>query len=99
VEVTYQIDLGTPRNRQRGGDLMATTSTDDRHPDWIDPEFDLVGVDGNAFAVMGAVSKALRRAGNSKEVCDAYTKSAMGGDYDHLLQVSMLYAGMLDPTR
>lgn len=69
--------------------------TIERHEDWIDPEVDLVGVDGNAFAVMGAVTKGLKRAGNPAAVIDAYRVEAMSGDYDHLLQVSMLYAGMI----
>lgn len=64
------------------------------HPDWIDPELDLVGVDGNAFAVMGAVTTALRRAGNSPAVIAAYREQAMSGDYDSLLATSMMYAGM-----
>lgn len=72
------------------------TVVQDRHPDWINPEADLVGVDGNAFMIMGFVWKELRRAGNSKEVQDRYLEQATAGDYDHLLQVSMAYAGMLD---
>jgi hypothetical protein len=49
----------------------------------------LAGEDGNAWAIMGRVSAGLRRAGNTKEVIDAYTKDAMAGDYNHLLRVSM----------
>jgi len=67
-----------------------------RHPDWINPEVDLVGVDGNAGAIMGTVSRGLRRAGNPKEVIDAFREEAMSGDYDHLLSTSMLYAGMME---
>lgn len=65
------------------------------HPDWIDPDLDLIGVDSNAFAIMGFVDRGLRRAGNSQEVRDAYREEATAGDYDHLLRVSMAYAGML----
>lgn len=72
------------------------TTTIERHTDWVNPDFDLVGVDGNAFAIMGSVDRALRRAGNSKEVRDLYREQATSGDYDHLLSVSMLYAGMVD---
>jgi len=53
----------------------------------------LVGQDGNAFAVLGAVSKALRRGGHS-DLVDAYMSEAMSGDYDHLLQVSMEYVNV-----
>jgi len=47
-------------------------------------------LDGNAFAVMGAVSKALKRAGQSDKVSE-YQAKAMSGDYNHLLAVSMDY--------
>ena len=55
------------------------------------PEVKLVGEDGNAFAIMGRVTKALRRAGADKEYLDKYQKEATSGDYDHLLQVTMEY--------
>jgi hypothetical protein len=48
-------------------------------------EVQLTGNDGNAFAVMGVVSKALRRAGVSKEEITQYQKESMSGDYDNLL--------------
>ena len=60
---------------------------------WINPDLDLVGIDANALAIVGAVSKALRKVGNSKEVIDAYRDEAMSGDYDHLLRASIAYAG------
>lgn len=71
------------------------STTIERHEDWIDPEVDLIGVDGNAWVVIGTVENGLRGAGNSGDVVDTYRKEAMAGDYDHLLQVSMLYAGMV----
>lgn len=49
----------------------------------------LTGQDGNAFAVLGAVSKALRRAGVPQEECSAFMKEATAGDYDHLLATCM----------
>lgn len=48
-------------------------------------------INGNAFAVMGAVRKALKRAGADKEYIDKYTKEATSGDYDDMLQVTMKY--------
>lgn len=51
--------------------------------------FTLVGVDGNAYSVMGYVTNAMRQAGMSKEERDAYLKDAMSSDYNHLLVVSM----------
>ena len=52
-------------------------------------ELQLVGIDSNAFAVMGAVNKALRRAGNTKEDMDAVRDAMMSGDYDNLLFIAM----------
>jgi len=50
----------------------------------------LIGEDGNAFAIMGRVSKALRRSGQP-EAAKEYLERATEGDYDHLLQVTMDY--------
>ncbi len=49
----------------------------------------LVGVDGNAFAVMGYVRKAMYESGFNVQEIKAYLKDAMSGDYDHLLAVSI----------
>lgn len=49
----------------------------------------LVGGDGNAFAVMGAVTKAMRRAGLPPAEIEAFRTEAMSGDYDHLLGTAM----------
>jgi len=49
----------------------------------------LVGQDGNAFAVMGACAKAARKAGVPKNEIDEFFKEATSGDYDHLLGVCM----------
>ena len=59
-------------------------------PLYPDVEVELVGQDGNAFAILGAVSKALRRAGHGDAV-DAFMKEATSGDYDHLLQTAVKY--------
>ena len=50
--------------------------------------YDLVGVDGNAFSVMGYVRKAMRQCGKKSDEIEAYTKDAMSSDYNHLLVVS-----------
>lgn len=52
-------------------------------------EVKLVGEDGNAFAILGAVSKALKKAGASKEEVIEFQEEAMAGDYDNLLQTCM----------
>ena len=59
------------------------------------PEVQLTGNDGNAFAIMGAVSKALRKAGADKEYIDQYMDESMSGDYNHLLGVAMKYVDVL----
>lgn len=51
--------------------------------------FTLVGVDGNAYSVMGYVTNAMRTAGMPKAERDEYLKNAMSDDYNHLLVVSM----------
>jgi hypothetical protein len=50
---------------------------------------ELMGNDGNAFAVMGAVTSALRKAGRTNEEVHEYQSQAMSGDYNHLLAISM----------
>lgn len=52
---------------------------------------DLVGSDGNAFAVLGTVTRAMRRAGVPKDERDAFVSEATAGDYDHLLQTVLRY--------
>ena len=51
-------------------------------------EVELSGHDGNAFAVMGAVRKALSRNGVPKDEIEEYIKQSTSGDYDNLLQVA-----------
>jgi hypothetical protein len=55
------------------------------------PTVKLIGQDGNAFAILGRVKKALMQAGADKEYVDKYLKEATSVDYDHLLVVSMEY--------
>lgn len=45
----------------------------------------LIDLDGNAFAILGRVIKALKENDISKEEQDAFWKEAKAGDYDHLL--------------
>ena len=48
-------------------------------------QLDLVGVDGNAFAIMGVFSKQARKEGWSKDEINVVLDKAMSGDYQHLL--------------
>lgn len=49
----------------------------------------LTGRDGNAFAIMGACTRAMRRAGVPSEEVKKFTDECMSGDYDHLLATTM----------
>ena len=56
------------------------------------PEVKLVGEDGNAFAIIGRVTRALRQTGADKEYINQFQKEATSGDYDNVLQTAMKYA-------
>lgn len=46
---------------------------------------ELVGLDSNAFFLMGAFQRQARREGWSKEEISTVLNEAKSGDYDHLL--------------
>lgn len=48
-------------------------------------ELELVGLDGNAFALMGAFSQAAKRQGWTKEEIDKVLTECKSSDYNHLL--------------
>lgn len=52
-------------------------------------EVELVGHDGNAFAILGSVQRAMRRGGVSDADVKAFMDEATSGDYDHLLRTCM----------
>jgi hypothetical protein len=52
-------------------------------------EVKLAGTDGNAFAIMGKIATALRRAGVSKEERDAFFAEATASIYDNVLATAM----------
>jgi hypothetical protein len=54
-------------------------------------ELELVGLDGNAFSILGAFRNAARRQGWSTQEIEEVTTEAMSGDYDHLLQTMIQY--------
>jgi hypothetical protein len=49
----------------------------------------LVGVDGNAFMLIGVCRQAGKRAGYTPEQITAFQEEAMSGDYDHVIQTCM----------
>jgi hypothetical protein len=46
---------------------------------------ELVGLDGNAFSIIGAFGANARRQGWTQQEINAVVKEATAGDYDHLL--------------
>lgn len=63
-------------------------ATEIRYPD-IDVQ--LSGTDGNAFAIMGAVTRAMRRKGVRSSEIDKFRAECMAGDYDNLLRTCMAW--------
>jgi hypothetical protein len=59
-----------------------------------DIDVSLIGHDGNAFSIMGAVTKAMRRAGVSREEQDQYFQEATAGDYNQLLVTTMKWVNV-----
>ena len=55
------------------------------------PSVKLTGYDGNAFAILGRVSTALRSSGASAEVQKQFMDKATAGDYDNLLRTCTEY--------
>jgi len=53
----------------------------------------LVGEDGNTFAVIGRVRRALRQAGHA-DLAAKYTEEAMSGDYNNVLRTTMKYVSV-----
>ncbi|HUF02446.1 MAG TPA: hypothetical protein VMN35_08480 [Gaiellaceae bacterium] len=62
------------------------TTIDVRYPE---VEVELIGHDGNAFSVLGRVSRALREAGVEESEVEEFVAEATAGDYDHLLATVM----------
>ena len=52
---------------------------------------ELVGLDGNAFYLMGRFKQQAERENWTKEEIDAVLTECKSGDYDHLLQTLIQY--------
>ena len=55
------------------------------------PKVKLSNEDGNAFAIMARIRKALRECVQEDKV-DDFLKEATSGDYDHLIETCFKYA-------
>ena len=51
----------------------------------------LVGTDGNAFAILSKVRRALKQAKVETSEIESFTKQAMSGDYDNLLRTCLCW--------
>jgi hypothetical protein len=64
------------------------------NPKYPEIKVQLVGLDGNAYSIMGRVSAALKEAGVAKEEIDEYYAESTSGDYDHLLQTAIKWVSV-----
>jgi hypothetical protein len=55
------------------------------------PEVQLTGTDGNVFAIIGTVSKTLKRAGLTAEAQEFTKKAFASESYDAVLRLAMTY--------
>lgn len=68
---------------------MPLDQTKEQYPKYPHIVVKLIGEDGNAFAVLGKVIKALKKNNIPKEEIDNFQNQAMSGDYNHLLLTVM----------
>jgi hypothetical protein len=68
---------------------MTSTDTASYGPKHPEVKVQLVGLDGNAYSIMGRAQQAMIRAGLTDADVTAYCDEAMSGDYDNLLQTTM----------
>ena len=64
-------------------------------PKYPNVEVALIGKDGNAFAILGRVQIAARRAGVPDEEIETYMSEATSGDYDNLLTTTMQWFSII----
>ena len=66
-------------------------SQDVKYPDI---EVQLTVVNGNTYAIIGVVERALRKAGVSNDERKQFVREATSGDYDNVLQTAMLWVNV-----
>ena len=76
----------SPAAPPAGSPPMPNDPTQPRYPE---VQVQLSGEDGNAFAILGRTTRALRQAGLAQDEIDQYYAEATSGDDDHLLQTTM----------
>ena len=70
---------------------MSDVTQESTGPRYPEVKVKLVGEDGNAYAIMGRVEAALKRAGVDKAETDKYIQESMSGDYNNLLRTAMCW--------
>ncbi len=63
-------------------------------PKYPEIEVKLSEGDGNALAIVATVTKAMKKSGATDEERGAFTKEALSGSYDHLLQTCMKWVNV-----
>jgi hypothetical protein len=58
-------------------------------------EVDLIGEDGNAFAILGRVRSAMIKAGLEDVEIEKFMDEATDGDYNHLLVTTMNWVNVV----
>mgnify|MGYP000926631824 FL=1 len=66
------------------------TQTNDNNAPLTDAVVVLTGTDGNAFAILGKVRRAILKS-NHPELIDQFMTDATSGDYDYLLATCFRY--------
>lgn len=66
------------------------TQANDNNAPLTDAVVVLTGTDGNAFAILGKVRRAIQKS-NHPELADAFMTDATSGDYDQLLVTCFRY--------
>ena len=61
----------------------------------FDIEVQLTGQDGNAFSIMGAVVRGMKKAGATPVEVAEFQKEAMSGDYENLLSTAQKWVVVL----
>jgi hypothetical protein len=74
-----------------------TKETDTPQPGCRYPEIEvqLSGNDGNAYAILGRVRRALIQHGVTKPEIDLFLEEARGGDYNQLIATCMSWVSVL----
>jgi len=63
-------------------------------PKFENIEVKLVGMDGNAFSILGRVLDAMKKAGLSQSEIDEFINEATGDNYDNLLMTCMKWVNV-----